>query len=201
MKKRLLLKKPEKDYFTSAQIILTSPFFFIIQRLRSFLPHYLAIFETTAAGAIYTKGNWRERERQNGRDEMNENPFPLSFSMRFPHEGGRYVRVCVCLCEWGPRLNESGAEKNERKNIIIIKVSPTVLGPMAETSSCFNFRSYRSIGVFWPSCNELATSLPYIVNSVLYMSSYNIMRRDLDCWHSLRCVGVDRTQHRPFQFP
>jgi hypothetical protein len=99
MKKRLLLKKQEKDYFTSAQIILTSPFFFIIiQRLRSFLPHYLAIFETTAAGAIYTKGNWRERERQNGRDEMNENPFPLSFSMRFPHEGeDMYACVCVSL--------------------------------------------------------------------------------------------------------
>jgi hypothetical protein len=111
-----------------------------------------------------------------------------SLSLCVSHTRGKIcTRVCVCLCEWGPRLNESGAEKNERKNIIIIKVSPTVLGPMAETSSCFNFRSYRSIGVFWPSCNELATSLPYSQFRLIYEQlQYNEKRPRLLTFPSLR---------------
>ena len=151
MMKKWLLKKQEKDYFTSAQIILTCPFF---------LNYYsaLALVSSTLFGNIlnhsssYTKGNWRER--QNGRRDEWKIHSP-SLSLCVSHTRG--VCVCVFVNEAPPQWKRRG---EEWKKIIIIKVSPTVLGPMAETSSCFNFRSYRSIVFFF--VGRLATNLLYV---------------------------------------
>ena len=190
--KKWLLKKQEKDYFTSAQIILTCPFF---------LNYYsaLALVSSTLFGNIlnhsssYTKGNWRER--QNGRRDEWKIHSP-SLSLCVSHTRG--VCVCVFVNEAPASMKAARRRMKENNNH---KSFSNGSWPNGGNQFLFQFPvvSIHRFFFCWPSRNELAVCL--LVNSVLCMSSFNIMRRDLDCWHSLRCVGVDRTQNRPFQFP
>lgn len=98
MKKRLLLKKQEKDYFTSAQIILTSPFFFLLFSACARFFHIIWQYSKPQQQELYILREIGERERETEwprRDEWKSIP-PL-FLYAFPTRGGEDMYACVCV--------------------------------------------------------------------------------------------------------